>query len=204
MLHDKNHMDTANIHQNIGHALRFMNDYDGSLIEYNKCVVIRETVLGTNHVDTADVYASLGHVHMDRGNYQCAIAAYHKSLNAFETIFNTNGGGDGDDTVDGVGSGCRTSNDSGTTMMVADPKVAAMHLVLARAYKEMARINIGNNDNEAKQEKMDGNHLSDSDYRKLSLEHATKSYRMYEFLYDVDHVNTKASKEFVEQLEQLV
>ena len=221
LLHDKDHMDTATCHQTIGHVLRAMKDYDGALVEYNQCIVIREAVLGLNHVDTADAYESLGRVQWNRWNYQSSIDAIHKALEiSYETVFSSGGSRTTTTSED-------DGNNNGITIRIADPKIAELHLGLAKAYKAMMgkNINDSNNDDDgpSKNSNADGNDSnaenkknkvpkgdstsettddSEEQYRKLSLKHATKSYEMYETVFGIGHPATKTSKECLELLQQ--
>ena len=43
------HLNVATAHCNIGTVLQTMGDYDGALVEFNRCLAIRESVLGLDH-----------------------------------------------------------------------------------------------------------------------------------------------------------
>ena len=199
----ENHIDSATSHHNIGYGLRCINDLDGSFIQYNQCCLIREMLLGVNHVDTAAAYTSLGHVQWERRNYEMAIDEYRKSLKIYETVF-----GGSDANVVALGSADNDFDGNGNNVSVGcmDPKIPAMHVIIAKAYKEMALISKKRSKVSSDAATNGGKqlHTDESETNKeLALKHAKTAFHLYTVLYgnDNDHSKPNSAKSLIDEID---
>ena len=58
----------ANEYMSVGWLFEAFGDHNSALVEYRKCLAIREAVLGKDHPDTATTYNNIGSVLMSQGD----------------------------------------------------------------------------------------------------------------------------------------
>ncbi|KAL3917174.1 MAG: hypothetical protein SGILL_004840 [Bacillariaceae sp.] len=57
-----------------------VHDNDGALMEFRKCLIIRESILGKDHRDTGKTYCFVGHALREKREYDDAVGQYRSAL----------------------------------------------------------------------------------------------------------------------------
>jgi tetratricopeptide (TPR) repeat protein len=61
-------------------ALLSKGDYDGALVQYEKALAVRDSVLGKAHLDTAAISDNIALVLNEMGDYEGALVLFQKAL----------------------------------------------------------------------------------------------------------------------------
>mmetsp|Transcript_25086 Transcript_25086/g.41122 ORF Transcript_25086/g.41122 Transcript_25086/m.41122 type:complete len:288 (+) Transcript_25086:238-1101(+) len=63
-----------------------VHDNDSALIEFQKCLAIRESILGKDHRDTGKTYCFVGHALREKREYDEAAGQYRRALRVLVTL----------------------------------------------------------------------------------------------------------------------
>lgn len=63
-----------------------VHDSESALLEFNKCLAIRESILGKDHRDTGKTYCFVGHALREKRDYDTAISQYRRALRVLVTL----------------------------------------------------------------------------------------------------------------------
>ena len=63
-----------------------VHDSESALSEFNKCLAIRESILGKDHRDTGKTYCFVGHALREKRDYDTSISEYRRALRVLVTL----------------------------------------------------------------------------------------------------------------------
>jgi len=85
--HGHKHINTANIHNNLGNLWLMKRNYIKALFYHEKSLEIKLKILGNQHEETGASYNNLGNVWKRKGNHDKAVECYDKSFDIFSKVY---------------------------------------------------------------------------------------------------------------------